>query len=104
MTFKERYFSHYILTTDQFSLQIPLLLQILGNNCVVIIFYSVCDIIKFEINHNFLIKPLFYTAKKSLQKFKYLKNKKSFLHEIKSIFPSMGFQLSEIVSDPRVDL
>ena len=34
----------------------------------------------------FLIKPFFHTTKKSKQKFKYLKNEKSFQGEIKSIF------------------
>ena len=36
------------------------------------------DVISFEINLIFLIKPFFYLNKKSKQKFKYLKNEKSF--------------------------
>ena len=54
--------------------------------CIVIICCSVCNVINFEINLSLLIKPFFYITKKSIQKFKYFKNKKSFSHEIKSIF------------------
>ena len=43
-----------------------------------------CDVINFEINLAFLIKPFFYKAKEvstkaSKQKFKYLENEKIFL-------------------------
>ena len=37
-----------------------------------------CDVINFEINLIFLIKPFFYMTKKSRQKLKYLENDKSF--------------------------
>ena len=37
-----------------------------------------CDVIHFEINLIFLIKPFFYMTKKSRQKLKYLENDKSF--------------------------
>ena len=43
--------------------------------CIIIISCPVYDVINFEINEN-----------KSGQKFKYLKNKKSFNHEIKNLF------------------
>ena len=36
------------------------------------------DVIKFEINIIFLIKPFFYMTKKSRQKFKDLENEKTF--------------------------
>ena len=39
---------------------------------------KVCDVKNAEINLPFLIKPVFYLTKKSRQKFKYLKNEKSF--------------------------
>ena len=48
--------------------------------------YPGCDVIKFEINPVFLIKPFFYMTKKSKQTFKYLEDEKSFYSEIKSIF------------------
>ena len=53
---------------------------------IAIICFPGCDVINFEINIIFLIKPVFYLARKSRQKFKYLENKKSFYVEIKSIF------------------
>ena len=34
-----------------------LLLEILGNMCIVIIYCPVCDVINFEINLSFLIRP-----------------------------------------------
>ena len=39
---------------------------------------KVCEVKSGEINLLFLIKPVFYLTKKSRQKFKYLKNEKSF--------------------------
>ena len=45
--------------------------------CIVIICYPVCDIIYFEIKHNFLIKTFSYITKKSGQKFKNLENEKN---------------------------
>ena len=65
---------------------LSLLLEILGYMCIVIICCPVCDVIYFQINLSFLIKPFFYITKKSGQKCKYLKNEKSFKHEIKTIF------------------
>ena len=65
---------------------LPLLLEILGNMCIVIISCSVCDVINFKINQSLLIKPFSYITKMLGQKCKYLKNKKSSKHETKSIF------------------
>ena len=76
----------YLINRPSSIASLPLLLQILGNMCIVIIFCPVCDVINFEINHSFFIKPFFYITKKSGQKCKHLKNKKSFKHEIKNIF------------------
>ena len=44
-----------------------------------IVCFPGCDVINFEINLIFLIKPFFYMTKKSRQKFKYFENGKSFL-------------------------
>ena len=63
-----------------------LLLEILGNMCIVMIRYPVCDVINFEINHNFVIKPFFYIMKKSEQKCKYLKNGRTFNMKQKAFF------------------
>ena len=69
-----------------FIVWLPLLLQILGNMCIIIVCYPGCDAIKFEINLIFLIKPFYYMTKKSRQKPKYLEKAKSFWEEIKRIF------------------
>ena len=50
----------------------------LGKVCIAIFCYPGCEIMNFEINLIFLIKPFFSMTKKLRQKFKYLKNKKSF--------------------------
>ena len=65
---------------------LPLLLEILGNMCIVIICYPICGVINFEINLSLLITPFLYITKKAGQKRKYLKNERSFQHEIKIIF------------------
>ena len=54
--------------------------------CIVIVCYPVCDVMNFEINRDFPIKPFSYLTKNSEQKLKWLKNERSFQAEIKSIF------------------
>ena len=53
-------------------------LEILGNMYITIVCLPSCDVIKFEINLVFFIKPFCYMTKKSKQKLKYLENEKSF--------------------------
>ena len=53
---------------------------------IAIVCFPGCDVINFEINLIFLIKPFFYMNKNSRQKFKYIESEKSFQGEIKSIF------------------
>ena len=76
----------YSINWPNFIVKLSLLLDILINMCIAVVCFPGCDIINFEINIIFLIKPLFYMTKRPRQKFKYLKNKKSFQVEIKSIF------------------
>ena len=79
-----------------------LLLEIIGNMCIPIVCFPGWDVINFEINLIFLIKPFFYKTKKSRQKkLNILRTKRG---EIKSIFNHFleDFQLSKIVSDLRV--
>ena len=76
-----------------FIVWLSLLLEILGNMCIVIICFACDDIINFEINLKFLIKPFSYMTKKVRN----LKTRKIFLGEIKSIFK--GFQLPEIITN-----
>ena len=50
--------------------------------CVLRLFVNLgCDVIKFEINLIFLIKPLFDMTESSRQKSKYLEKEKSFFDE-----------------------
>ena len=69
-----------------FTVWLPLLLEIFGNMCITIVSEPVCDAIEFEINLIFLIKPFRYITKKSRQKLKYLDNEKSLWGDVKSIF------------------
>ena len=55
-----------------------LLHEILGNISTAIIFFPICDVINFEINLSFGIKPFPYIFKKSGQKCIYPKYGKSF--------------------------
>ena len=64
--------------------------------CTAIASFPGCDVINFEIDLIFLIKPFFYMNKKSRQKFKHLENKNSISGETKAFF----IILPEIVSDP----
>ena len=46
--------------------------------CIAIVCQTGCNVVDFEINLIFQIKPFFYMTKKSRQKFEYLENEKSF--------------------------
>ena len=68
----------YSINWQSLIVWLSLLRKILGNMCIVIVFYPGCDVINFEINLISLIKPFFCMNNKSKQKFTYLKNKKRF--------------------------
>ena len=53
---------------------------------IVITCLAAFDVPNFEVKLSFLIKPFSYMTKKSGEKFKYIKNIKTFQHEIKTIF------------------
>ena len=76
----------YYVNWPNFIAWLDLLLGILGNMCIVIICLPVCDVTYFEFIYTFLSEPFSYMTKKSAQKFKYLRSKKTFYHEIKSTF------------------
>ena len=59
-----------------FLVRLPLLLETLGHVFVTIICFPGCDIINFEINLVFLIKPFFYMTENSRKKIKYVENRK----------------------------
>ena len=65
---------------------LPLLLEILANMCITIVCQPDCDVIKFEINLMFLIKPFCYMTKSSRQKFKYPETKRTFEVKWKAFF------------------
>ena len=49
----------YSINWPNFIVWLPLLLEILGNMCIAIVYYPGCDVMNFEINFIFLIKPFF---------------------------------------------
>ena len=80
--FWRKVFLMLYLLTDQIFLSDCLYFSM----CITIVCWPGCDVIRFETNLIFLIKPFFYKTKKSRQKLKYLENKNSFWGEIKYIF------------------
>ena len=68
----------YSRNWSNFIVSLLSLLEILGNMCIAIACFPGCDVINFDINLIFLIKPFFYMTNSSRQKFEHLENKKSF--------------------------
>ena len=65
--FMKKNISHVIFWTN-FIAWFPALLEILGILCDVIICFSVRDVINFEINLSFIIKPFSYMTKQEFSK------------------------------------
>lgn len=63
----------YSNNLPSFIVWLPLHYEKLGNACIVVICYPVCDVINFYITLNHFVKPFFYLTKKSERKCKYLK-------------------------------
>ena len=61
-----------------FIVWLPLLLEILGNMCTAIAYFPCCDVINFEINLIFLIKPFFYMTKSQNKNLNILITKRAF--------------------------
>ena len=76
----------YSINWLNFIVWLALILEMLGNMCITIFCFPGCDVINFEINFVFLIKPFFYMPKNWRQKFKYFESEKSFKGEMKNIF------------------
>ena len=98
MIFEEQiFFELCFIKRPNFLTGLPLLLEILGSICIVIIYCPVCEVMNFEIIHSFIINPFFYVTKNSRKNFMYL-----FLTCNKKLFSSFskGFQLPEIVLNP----
>ena len=54
----------YSINWQNIVVCLPLLLETLGNRCIVIICCPAYDVINFEINHSFLMKMFFCITKK----------------------------------------
>ena len=66
----------YSINWSNFIVWLPLLLEILGNMCIAIVCFPLCDVTDFEINLIFLIKPFFYMSKMLRQVFMSWERKK----------------------------
>ena len=55
----------YFINWPSVIVWLPLLLKISGDMCIAIICYPVCDVINFEINHSFRIRPFLHNQKVS---------------------------------------
>ena len=75
---KKNFLTLYSIKWPSFLVRLPLLLEIFVSMCIVVVCPFGCGVLNFEINLNFIIKPLLYMPYKSIQKFKYCENKKSF--------------------------
>ena len=67
----------YSINWPNFIVWLPLLLEILGNMCIAIVYFPSFEVIIFETNLVFLMKPFFYMTKNPRQ---------NILGKIKSIF------------------
>ena len=76
--FRGKRFSYHILLTDQLSLSDYFYFSRYCVRYLLQLFATGCNVINFETNLIFLINSFFYVAKKSTQKFKYLRNKNNF--------------------------
>ena len=93
----------YSINWLNFIVRLFLLLETRGNVCIAVVYFPSCNVINFEINLIFLIKPFFYIAKKSRQNLNVLRTKRAFRWN-KKHFSSIlkDFHLSKIVSVLRV--
>ena len=84
---REIFLTLYSINWRNFFAWLPLLLEILGIMCGVIVCFPGCEVLNFEINLSFPIKPFFSIwPNRSAQKIKYFKKGKCFKDEIKSNF------------------
>ena len=76
---RKLFFLSYPINRPNFIVWLPLPHEILVNICIAVVCFPGCDIINLEIN-------LIFLTKKSSQKWKYLKNEKSFQGEQKVFY------------------
>ena len=58
----------YSINPSSFIVWLPLLREILGDMCIVIVWKPDCDVMTFEVNLTFLIKPFFLQDQKVMTK------------------------------------
>ena len=93
----------YFINWPNYIVWLPLLLAILGNLCIMIICFPVCDIINFETNLSFLIKLFLYITKKSGQNCKQLKKKAALVMKQKVFFINCkGFSVVRNCLRPKI--
>ena len=94
---KEKYISCYVLLTDQISLPDCLYFEILGNMWTAIVFKPGYDVMNFEVNLIFLIKPFFLHDQNVVTKTKISWERKQLLRWNKKYFSSFlkGFESSK---------
>ena len=80
------FFMSYSINWPSFILWLLLLLETLDNFYIATICCPVCDVINFEINLGFFIKPFFYKTKKSWQSLNISRTKKNFNMKQKAFF------------------
>ena len=76
----------YSINRPNFTVWLPSRFEMLDNMCIVIISCPGCDVINFEINLSFLIKPFFYLTNRKGQKSKYLRMKRATNMKQKAFF------------------
>ena len=74
---KEIFLMLYFINWPIFIVWLPLHIEILGNMCIAIVCFPGCDIMNFEINLIFLMKPFFYMTEKWRQNLNILKKKRA---------------------------
>ena len=72
----------YYLKWPNFITWLPLLPEILGNMCILILFFPVCEAINFKIYPSLLIKAFSYMTKKIETNFKYPEKEKSSKYKV----------------------
>ena len=99
MIFKEKILLPlYSMNWPNFIVWLPLLHEILGNTCIVIVCWPGCDVINFEINLIFLIKPYSSIWTKSQDKnLNILRTQRAFNMKLKASFINCkGLSLKQI--------
>ena len=99
---RKRILALYSINWPKLIAWLPLLFEISGNKCIINNCCPTCDVINFEFNFNFLIKPTWLNGQgKSLN---ILRTKRAFNTKQAFFIILKCFQLSEIASDLQMDL